>query len=41
MPSEKSRVLARYGPEVYQKTFKTKRKPSKKQIARARRLWVG
>jgi len=39
MPSEKSRVLARYGAKVYQDVFKVKRKPTKKQIMRAKRLW--
>lgn len=41
MPSEKSRVLARHGPEVYQRVFQTKRKPSKAQIKRAKKLWGG
>lgn len=37
--TEKSRVLARYGPETYREMFGTKRKPSKKMLQRARALW--
>lgn len=39
--TEKSRVLARYGPSEYKKMFGTKKAPSKKQHSKAKSKWIG
>jgi len=38
--TEKSRVLARYGPDIYKDVFKVKKTPSKARTQRARSKWI-